>query len=82
MCQIVYRHIDNRINKQPKKVNSEYVHNGACSIFAFLEPLGGHHRVSVREHRTATDWAEEIQYLVDEMYPDAEKIILVMDKYP
>lgn len=33
----------------------------------------------MREHRTATDWAEKIQYLVDEMYPDAEKIILVMD---
>lgn len=62
-----------------KKVDSEYVRNGTCSIFAFVEPLGGHHHVSVREHRTATDWAEEIQYLVDEMYPDAEKIILVMD---
>ena len=33
----------------------------------------------MREHRTATDWAEESQYLVDEMYSDAEKIILVMD---
>lgn len=28
---------------------------------------------------TALDWAEEIRYLVDVMYPDAEKIILVMD---
>ena len=27
----------------------------------------------------AVDWAEEIKYLVDEMYPTAEKIILVMD---
>ena len=62
-----------------KKVDSEYVRNGTCSIFAFVEPLGGKHHVSVREHRTAVDWAEEIKYLVDEMYPDAEKIILVMD---
>lgn len=62
-----------------KKVDSEYVRNGTCSIFAFIEPLGGRHHVSVREQRTATDWAEEIKYLVDEMYPDAEKIILVMD---
>ncbi len=37
------------------------------------------HHVSVREHRTAKDWAEEIKYLSDVMYPDAEKIILVMD---
>lgn len=62
-----------------KKVDSEYVRNGTCSIFAFVEPLGGCHHVSVREHRTAVDWAEEIKYLVDVMYPDVEKIILVMD---
>lgn len=62
-----------------KKVDSEYVRNGTCSIFAFVEPLGGQHHVSVREHRTANDWAEEIKYLVDVMYPDVEKIILVMD---
>lgn len=62
-----------------KKIDSEYVRNGTCSIFAFIEPLGGKHHVSVREHRTATDWAEEIRYLADEMYPDAKKIILVMD---
>ncbi|MEG1905704.1 MAG: transposase [Bacteroidales bacterium] len=35
--------------------------------------------VSVREHRTAIDWAEEIKYLVDVMYPGVEKIILVMN---
>ncbi len=62
-----------------KKVDSEYVRNGTCSIFAFVEPLGGCPHVSVREHRTAVDWAEEIKYLVDVMYPDVDKIILVMD---
>ena len=62
-----------------KKVDSEYVRNGTCSIFAFVEPLGGCHHVSVREHRTAVDWAEEIKYLVDVMYPEVDKIILVMD---
>ena len=62
-----------------RKVDSEYVRHGTCSIFAFVEPLGGKHRVSVREHRTAVDWAEEIKYLVDVLYPDVDKIILVMD---
>ena len=61
------------------KIDSEYIRNGTCSIFAFVEPLGGRHHVSVREHRTALDWAEEIHYLTDEMYPHAERIILVMD---
>ena len=60
-------------------IDSEYVRNGTCSIFAFIEPLAGKHHVSVREHRTATGWAEEIKYLCDVMYPDADKIILVMD---
>ena len=62
-----------------QKIDSEYVRNGTCSIFAFVEPLGGRHHVSVHEHRTAIDWAHEIKYLSDVMYPDAEKIILVMD---
>ena len=62
-----------------KKIDYEYSRNGVCSIFAFIEPLGGRHHVSVRNRRTAVDWAEEIKYLVDEMYPDVPKIVLVMD---
>jgi len=62
-----------------QKIDSEYIRNGTCSIFAFVEPLGGKHHVNVRERRTAFDWAEEIKYLVDVMYPNAPKIILVMD---
>ena len=58
-----------------QKTDSEYKRNGTCSIFAFVEPLGGRHHVSVHEHRRAM----EIKYLSDEMFPDAKKIILVMD---
>ena len=61
------------------KIDSEYVREGTCSIFAFTEPLGGVRHVSAREHRTAIDWAEEIKYLVDVQYPDVAKIKLVMD---
>lgn len=62
-----------------KKVDFEYVRNGTCSIFAFIEPLGGRHHVCAKERRTAIDWAHEIKFLADEMYPDAECITLVMD---
>lgn len=62
-----------------QKIDFEYKRNGTCSIFAFVEPLGGKHHIRVHEHRTAIDWANEIKYLSDEMFPDAEKIILVMD---
>jgi len=61
------------------KTDSEYVRNGTCSIFAFVEPLAGNHFCDPREHRTAVDWALQIKHLCDEMYPEAEKIILVMD---
>jgi hypothetical protein len=62
-----------------EKADNEYVRNGTCSIFVFTQPLGGVRHVSVRERRTAVDWAHEIKYLSDEMYPDAHQIILVMD---
>lgn len=62
-----------------KKIDTEYVRNGTCNIFVFLEALAGKHHVSVRNHRTAIVWAEEIQHLVDVMYPDKDKIILIMD---
>ena len=62
-----------------KKIDDQYIRNGTGSIFAVVEPLGGRHHISVREQRTMKDWAEEIKYITDVMYPDAEKIILVMD---
>lgn len=61
------------------KIDSEYIRNSTCSTFVFVEPLGGVRHVSVREHHTAVDWAEEIRYLTDVSYPDRNKIILVMD---
>ena len=42
-----------------QKVDSEYKRNGTCSIFIFVEPLGGKRYVSVREHRTAIDCTME-----------------------
>ena len=42
-------------------------------------PLEGWRRVEVRNRRTRTEWAEVIQKLVDEDYPDKERIVLVMD---
>ena len=69
------------IPRSDRKTDSEYVRNGTVSIFAFIEPPGRMHHLSVREHRTALDWAEEIRYITDDMYPDAEKIVLVMDNH-
>ena len=57
----------------------EYERNGTATVFLFTEPLQGHRQVHVRERRTATDWAEEIQHLLEVEYPEADRIRLVCD---
>lgn len=62
-----------------KKLDAEYERCGTCSIFVFTEALAGWRHVSVRERRTRLDWAMEVRYILTGVYPDKEKIILVMD---
>jgi hypothetical protein len=64
---------------QPPRYDYEYVRNGVCNLFMVFEPLTGQRRVKVTEQRTRHDWAELIRELVDEQYPEAEKIVLVQD---
>ena len=61
------------------RIDYEYKRIGSVSAFLFTNPLQGWRRVSVRERRTAIDWAEEVKYLLDEVYPDAERVALVCD---
>ena len=49
------------------------------NLFMFCEPLQGRRWVDVTERRTKCDWAHQIKELVDERYPEAERIVLVMD---
>jgi transposase len=64
---------------QVLRYDNQYVRNGTVCNFIFFQPLGNWRRVSVRERRTQEDWAEEIARLLDEDFPDAEKVVLVMD---
>lgn len=57
----------------------EYERNGTATNFMFTEPLGEWRKVNIREHKTATCWAQEIKELLDKDYPDAKKVILVCD---
>ena len=43
-------------------------------------PLEARRHVRVREHRKREEFAEVIRELCDEVYPDAETIVLVMDQ--
>lgn len=57
----------------------EYERNGTANLFMMFAPLEGWRRVKVTERRTRLDFAEVIRELVDVHFPDAEKIVLVMD---
>jgi hypothetical protein len=62
-----------------RRVDYEYERAGVANIFMFTQPLGCWRRVSVREKKTKIDWALEIRVLLEEDYPNVEKIILVND---
>ena len=62
-----------------KRVDSEYRRCGVTSVFMLSEPLTGKRHVRVRSRRTQIDFAEVIRELCDQLYPDAEKVVLVMD---
>lgn len=64
---------------KPKRVDNEYTRNGTATVFMYTEPLGGWRHVSVRERRTAVDWAYEIRDLLEEYYPEAQRVCLVSD---
>lgn len=61
------------------RIDDEYVRNGVAQIFMEVEPLAGKRHVTVTERRTRKDWALQIKQMLDERYPDAIKVRLVMD---
>jgi hypothetical protein len=64
---------------QDLREDSEYVRNGTCSIFCWVEPLRGRRRIEARPQRTKVDWAHQVERLLSIDYPAAEKVVLVMD---
>jgi transposase len=64
---------------QPLRLDDEYVRNGVAEIFMEVEPLAGRRHVIATERRTRKDWASQIRRMLNERYPDAIKVRLVMD---
>jgi len=65
---------------QPERVDYEYARQGTAALFITFEPLAGQRHVFVRDQRTRSDFAAVIKTLVDERYPHAERLVLVMDQ--
>ena len=64
---------------QPARQDYEYERCGTANLFLVTEPLVGQRRIKVTQRRTAVDFAEFVRDIVDRWYPDAQKIVLVMD---
>ena len=62
-----------------KRHHYEYEKNGSCCVLLAFEPHTGLRYVEVRDRRTAVDYAQFMQTLLEECYPDAEGIRLVQD---
>jgi hypothetical protein len=64
---------------QPERFDYEYVRNGTANLFMVSEPLLGWRSVHVTERRTAKDFAEVVRWLVEDVHPEAERVVLVLD---
>jgi len=58
----------------------EYERGGVVNCFLVTEPLRGWRQVRVTAQRTRLDFADCIKELVDVHYPDAARIVLVLDQ--
>src|SRR5215813_2056108 len=64
---------------RPQRYDYEYERNGTRNLFLFVEPQAGRRHVQVTEQRTKVDFAHAMQWLVDEGYPEATVIRVVLD---
>ena len=62
-----------------RREDSEYVRHGTCAIFCWVQPLAGWRRVNATPRRTMVDWAHQVRRLLTVDYPDADRVVLVMD---
>jgi len=63
----------------PERYDYEYQRNGVRNLFMCCEPLAGFRHIAVTQQRTMQDFAHQMKWLVDEQYPEAEVIRVVMD---
>jgi transposase len=64
---------------KPRRVDYEYVRNGTANVFMFVDVNRPWRHAKVTDQRTCVDFAECMRDLVDEHYPKAERIRVVLD---
>jgi len=66
----------------PGRVRREdptYVRHGSANLFLWCAPHLGQRGLTVTDRRTRIDWAQAMRVLVDEVFPAAERIVVVLD---
>jgi len=64
---------------EPQRYDTEYERRGTANLFMFFEPLGNWRHVEVTDRRTKIDFAKCMKALVDDFYPEADLIHVVLD---
>jgi hypothetical protein len=64
---------------RPARYDYEYKRNGTCNLFVFYQHRAGWRHVWVTDQRTKIDFAHCMRLLVDVLFPNADKIIIVLD---
>jgi hypothetical protein len=61
------------------RADYEYERNGTANLFMVFAPLEGQRHIKVTDRRTAVDYAHLLKEIADDLFADAEKIVLVQD---
>jgi hypothetical protein len=64
---------------RPARVDYEYERNGTANLFVVVDPHAGRRYVAVTERRTKADFARQMKALCDDLYPDADRVRVVLD---
>lgn len=64
---------------KPARQDYEYKRGGVTDVFMVFEPLVGKRYIEITDQRRREEWARVMQKVSDELYPQAEKIVVVMD---
>ena len=64
---------------QVERYDDKYQRNGTRNLFMFFEPDRGWRPVAVTERRTLLDFAQQMKWRVEEAYPEAEVVRVVLD---
>ena len=64
---------------RPQREDHEYERHGTRNLFIMCEPQAGWRRVTVTERRTKQDFAQQMKGLVDERYPQADILRVILD---